>query len=83
MNQAYWVYILKSLKDQKNYVGQTNNLEHRFTQHNSGKVRTTKHRTPLILIYKEKFRSREGAIKREKFLKTHKGYNYLKRLGFY
>ncbi|PJE67767.1 excinuclease ABC subunit C [Candidatus Shapirobacteria bacterium CG10_big_fil_rev_8_21_14_0_10_40_9] len=83
MNQVYWVYILKSLKDQKYYIGQTNNLEHRLAQHNSGKVRATKHRTPFVLVYKEKCYSTEEAIKREKFLKTHKGYNYLKRLGFY
>jgi len=80
--KMYYVYILKSLKDSKNYIGQTNNLAERLRRHNSGGVSATKHRTPLKLIYQEKFLNREEAIKREKFFKSHKGYNYLKKWVF-
>ena len=79
----FFVYILKSEKDKKNYVGHTNNLKRRLQQHNSGKVRSTKHRVPLKLIYTENLISREKAIEREKFFKTHKGYNYLKKIRIY
>jgi len=79
----FFVYILKSERDKKNYIGHTDNLKRRLQQHNSGKVRSTKHRIPLKLIYIGNFVSREKAIEEEKFFKTHKGYNYLKKIGIY
>jgi len=79
----FYVYLIKSLKDQRKYIGQTNNLDQRLNQHNSGKVTATKNRVPFKLIYYEEFVSREEAVLREKFFKTHKGYNYLKKLGYY
>jgi predicted GIY-YIG superfamily endonuclease len=33
----YYVYILKSLKDQTYYVGSTQNLESRLIRHNEGR----------------------------------------------
>jgi len=38
----YYVYIIKSLKDNNLYIGRTNNLERRITEHNRGAVRATK-----------------------------------------
>ena len=49
------VYILKSLKDQKLYTGSTNNLERRLEEHHSGKVKSTKFRRPLKLIFCKEF----------------------------
>lgn len=37
MNTFYCVYVLKSLKDGKNYTGYTKNLKLRFEQHCNGK----------------------------------------------
>ncbi|MFA6324813.1 MAG: GIY-YIG nuclease family protein [Candidatus Paceibacterota bacterium] len=76
----FWIYILKSNKDLRRYVGSTNDLSRRINQHNSGKVLSTKNRRPLVLIYKEEFLIEKEARLREKFLKTHKGYNELKKL---
>ncbi|RJQ26535.1 hypothetical protein C4577_03200 [Candidatus Parcubacteria bacterium] len=45
----YYVYILQSLKDNKTYVGYTDNFERRFEQHNSGRSKSTKHRSPWFL----------------------------------
>ena len=74
------VYILISEKDKKRYTGSTNDLNRRLHEHNSGKVRSTKDRIPLRLIYKEEFLTEREARLREKFFKTHKGFNALKKL---
>jgi len=73
------VYVLKSEKDKKRYIGSTNDLGRRIKEHNSGRVRSTKNRRPLSLIYKEDYSSEREARSREKFFKTHKGFNVLRR----
>jgi putative endonuclease len=75
----YYVYVLKSLRDQKLYIGQTNNLIKRIKQHNQGLVKATKKRTPFKLLYYEVSNILEDAIQREKSLKTGFGRAYLKR----
>jgi len=45
-----YVYVLKSKKDNKNYVGYTKNLKLRFERHNKGLVLSTKNRIPLPYI---------------------------------
>jgi len=65
------VYLLKSKKDGKCYIGSTNDLKRRFKEHNSGKLFSTKNRRPLILIYYEAFRSEKDARKREQSLKNY------------
>jgi len=47
----YYVYVLLSEKDKKQYVGYTKNLKLRFEQHVNGLVKSTKNRRPLKLIY--------------------------------
>ncbi len=74
----YYVYVLKSKKDKKNYVGYTENLKLRFEQHNAGLVVSTKNRRPLIIIYYEACLSRKDATHREKYLKTHYGKMFIK-----
>ena len=34
---TFYVYVLKSLKDQRLYIGSTNNIERRIQEHNGGK----------------------------------------------
>lgn len=43
----HYVYILRSRKDGKNYVGYTKNLNLRFEQHQKGLVVPTKNRRGL------------------------------------
>ncbi len=73
------MYILKSLKDKKNYAGYTQNLELRFEQHQKREVASTKYRRPLELIYFEGCLNKEDALKREKYFKTHYGKMHLKK----
>lgn len=72
------VYVLRSQKDNKRYVGMTNDVEKRLEQHQSGKVKSTKNRRPLQLVYTEEFETREEASKKELFFKSGKGREYLK-----
>ena len=75
----WYVYILKSKKYKWFYVGITNDLQNRFKMHNSGKVESTKKLKPFILIYYEAHHNRYDAAKREKFLKTGLGKDWIKR----
>lgn len=73
----FTVYILRSDKDKKRYIGFTDNLDRRISEHNSGRVASTKNRRPLALIYSEQFEIKSDAMKREKFFKSHQGRNLL------
>jgi len=65
----FYVYILKSQKDKKLYIGSSNNLDRRIKEHNEGKVFSTKSRIPFELIYYEAYKSESDARKREHNLK--------------
>jgi putative endonuclease len=74
----YYVYVIKSEKDGRLYVGFTENLERRISEHNDGKTKSTKGYIPWILVYKEKCKTREDARDREKFLKSGIGKKIIK-----
>jgi putative endonuclease len=74
----FYVYVLKSKKDGNNYVGFTNDLQKRLTEHEKGFVKATVNRQPLKLIYFEACLSQQDATKREKYLKTSWGKRYIK-----
>jgi putative endonuclease len=75
----YYVYVIKSLKDRKIYVGHTNDLKERIREHNNGLVKSTAIRRPFKLLYYEASNILKDAFKREKSLKTGFGRAYLKR----
>ena len=77
-----WIYILKSLKDNKLYTGSSLDLQNRVKAHNSGKVRSTKSRRPLALIYSEEHQSVTKAKQRENFLKSGQGRKWIKENTF-
>lgn len=74
----YYIYVLKSLKDQNLYTGYASDLKKRLEEHNSGKVNSTRNRIPLKLIYFEGCLNQQDATHREKYLKTSWGKRYLK-----
>lgn len=69
----YYVYILKSKKNNKLYKGYTNDLKRRIKEHNCGKNSFARDNGPWILIYYEAFISKEDAMQEETFLKSGKG----------
>ncbi len=76
----YTVYAIKSLVKNYIYVGLINNINRRFSQHNSGREKTTKSYRPYKLIYLEVVKSRVLARQREKYLKSGLGKEFLKNL---
>ncbi|MBA7497341.1 hypothetical protein ES704_00069 [subsurface metagenome] len=74
----FYTYILISEKDDKFYVGYTDNLKRRIVQHNDGCVESTKYRRPLKLIYYEVCLNQKDALHREKYLKTTYGKRYIR-----
>ena len=76
----HYVYILQSLKDNRYYIGETNNTEQRLLFHNSGKQRSTRNRIPFRLILVEEYINRNEALKREKQIKSWKGGQAFEKL---
>ncbi len=74
-----YIYVLLSEKDGHFYTGSTNDLQRRIKEHNSGKANSTKNRRPLELIYYEACKDEADAIRREKYLKTSWGKQYLNK----
>lgn len=75
----YYIYVLKSDKNNDIYIGSTANLEKRIILHNQGKVKSTKAYRPWKLLEYYERNSRSEAMKYEKFLKNHQQKELLKR----
>jgi putative endonuclease len=80
LESFYYTYVLLSSKDDKFYIGFTNNLGRRIAEHKSGKNISTAKRLPLELIYFEGHKSRVDAERREKYFKTTKGKVTLRQI---
>ncbi|MFH1457417.1 MAG: GIY-YIG nuclease family protein [Patescibacteria group bacterium] len=69
----YYVYIIYNNDHDKFYIGQTNNINKRIIEHNSGVSKyTSKYSGKWMMKYTESFDNRTDAIKRERFLKNKK-----------
>ncbi len=75
----YYVYVIQSEKYGKNYTGLTTNLDKRIKEHNSGKTKSIKPYIPYKLIYHETASDLLQARKREKYLKSATGRNFIKK----
>ncbi|MEX2007377.1 MAG: GIY-YIG nuclease family protein [Candidatus Levyibacteriota bacterium] len=75
----WFVYVLKSEKNGRYHTGSTNDLTRRLGEHNSGHSKSTSLTRPFILIYKETYSTRLEARRRELFLKTGNGREFLKK----
>ena len=82
VTMPFYVYLLKSLKDNRYYIGQTNNLERRLKEHNNGEVASTTNRRPFKLIGYEVYSDRNKARYREYKIKRHSGRknNFIREL---
>ena len=76
-----FVYVLKSLKDLKLYIGSTRgSIRDRIKRHNNGGVVSTRGRMPFIVLYQEEFISYKEARKRELYFKSGSGRESLRRI---
>jgi len=73
------VYILRSIIDKNLYVGSTNNIRRRLTEHNSGEVDSTKSRIPFSLEAYIAVKDQAKAIELEHYFKTGSGRALLQK----
>ena len=76
----FYTYAIKSEEKNYIYVGLTNNPDRRITEHNNKKERTTRSYAPFKTILIEEHKNRVAARKREKYLKSGIGKEFLKSL---
>jgi putative endonuclease len=77
---AAFVYVLLSrAKPKRTYVGWTLDLERRVEQHNDGTGAKTTRGNAWTLIYAERYRTRNAAMRREVFLKRDRAFRKLLR----
>jgi len=86
MGMPFTVYVLRSLRNGRHYVGFTSRrVEQRLEEHNRGYPRGWSSRNrPFEVIYQEVHGSEGEARARERFLKTGRGREWLRaRLAAY
>jgi putative endonuclease len=76
----FYTYAIKSKERNYIYVGLTNNPDRRIAEHNYKKEKTTRSYAPFMTILIEKYETRVEARKREKYLKSGIGKEFLKLL---
>ena len=74
----FTVYVLQSASNGKHYIGQTEDLGRRLLEHQSGLAKYTRNRGPWSLIYQEKCANRTEAMRRERYLKSGQGREWLR-----
>lgn len=74
-----WVYILKD-QGGRFYVGSTNDLERRLSQHQSGHTQTTRNMDKPELVLAQEFVSIDAARKIEMKLKKLKRKDYIEKM---
>ena len=77
----YYFYLLQSIKEPTEiYTGSTNNLKLRLSEHNQGKVNSTRRYMLWRLVYYEAYLSEKDArIREQKFKRHGKGNDELKK----
>jgi len=79
---VYYVYILRSLKTGKLYIGHTDNVARRLEEHNTGRGgKHTRQNGLWGLVYNESHSDRSSAVKRERYLKSTNGFQEKKKLA--
>jgi putative endonuclease len=76
----FYVYVLRSSKTGRRYVGSCQNLSDRLRRHNAGHSKATRQSIPWILVHSESFSNRAEAARKERYYKTGRGRDELNRL---
>lgn len=79
-SKMWYVYILRSIKFRRYYVGLSNNIDRRFLEHNNGWVTKTKFYKPFRLVHVEITDTRQGARSLEKYFKSGYGKEIIKEI---
>lgn len=79
-----YVYVIESVNEPRHrYVGHTDDLRRRFSEHNEGRSPHTRKHRPWNLVSYHAFPSEKRAVEFEHYPKTGSGRAFAKRrLGF-
>ena len=75
----WFVYVLKSIGHPFIYIGSTNELERRLSEHNGGLNISTKHYAPFEIAAYVAVKTETKARELEKYFKTGSGKAVLKK----
>jgi len=75
----WFVYVLKSKNSDYRYIGSTNNLQRRLSEHNNGETQSTKAYLPHDLEAYVAVGTEKKARVLEKYFKTGSGKAILKK----
>ena len=75
-----YVYILKSFKNLRYYIGSTNNIQRRLEEHNSGKSTYTKLIKPFELVFYQEYSTVKEAKQIEYKLKRLKSRKIIEKI---
>jgi putative endonuclease len=78
--EIVYIYVLRSGKTGKRYVGITADHERRLAEHNAGQTLSKRSGAPWRIVYSERHDSRSAAVLRERFLKSGRGRGFLNEL---
>jgi putative endonuclease len=76
----YTVYILFSKRLNRYYVGYTNDLVRRLSEHNRQKGKYTDKGIPWEIVYTEEHDDKKDAMDRENFIKKQKSRQFIIQL---
>ncbi|MDO8505196.1 MAG: GIY-YIG nuclease family protein [bacterium] len=76
----FYIYIIQSIKNGSYYIGCTNETTKRLSEHNKGRVKSTKAYGPWLLRYTEKYNTLSEARGREEQIKNWKSRTAIERL---
>jgi putative endonuclease len=80
----FYVYILKSTKNGRYYIGHTHDLNDRLSRHNNGQTKSTKSGAPWQTVHTEEYSTKQEAYRREFEIKSYKsGILFKKLLGLW
>jgi putative endonuclease len=77
---SWFVYVLRSERDGRFYIGMSENPQARLSQHNAGMTRSTKPYRPYCLVYQKECKTRVAARALEKKYKSGSGREMLKKI---
>lgn len=74
------MYILQSSTSGRYYIGHTDAISRRLTEHNLGMTKYTRREKPWKVVYVESYVTRSAAMKRESEIKRKKSRKYIEKL---
>jgi len=76
----FYIYIIKSISSGKYYIGCTDNINRRLSEHNSSQSKYTRKKGPWMLKYTEQYTTLSEARMRELKIKGWKKRKSIEKL---